>query len=203
MNAEKNKSNAEGMYKRYHLPSRSDLDADPWRPVVYNEIVLPQLDEQLRNGSSHLLYLFEAILYISVGVLLAAAAVAVLVDATGLLWGGIVSRTIADYALHVLDQLLVVLVLVEILHTVRMSIRSKEISIEPFLIVGLMATIRRVLVITMQAAKLTEEGRGPTDSTAFQKSMIELGLLGFLVVTFVASIFFLRRASGRDELVKD
>jgi len=203
VNAEKNKSNAEGMYKRYHLPSRSDLDADPWRPVVYNEIVLPQLDEKLRNGSSHLLYLFEAILYISVGVLLAAAAVAVLVDATGLLWGGIVSRTIADYALHVLDQLLVVLVLVEILHTVRMSIRSKEISIEPFLIVGLMATIRRVLVITMQAAKLTEEGRGPTDSTAFQKSMIELGLLGFLVVTFVASIFFLRRASGRDELVKD
>lgn len=60
--------------------------------------------------------------------------------------------------MQVLDQLLFVLVLVEILHTVRISIRAQEILIEPFLIVGLIASVRRVLVITMQAAKLTEEG---------------------------------------------
>jgi uncharacterized membrane protein (DUF373 family) len=104
----------------------------------------------------------------------------------------------------VLDQLLLVLVLVEILHTVRMSIRSKEIIIEPFLIVGLIASVRRVLVITMQAAKLTEQGQGTADAAlAFEKSMIELGLLGFLVLMFVLSIYFLRRASGREELVKE
>jgi uncharacterized membrane protein (DUF373 family) len=165
--------------------------------------VLPQIDEKLRTGSSGFLYLLEAMLYTSVGVLLGAAAIAVLVDAIALLWRGVLSRSLADYGLHVLDQLLLVLVLVEILHTVRISIRSKEIIIEPFLIVGLIASVRRVLVITMQAAKLTEEGHGTADAAlAFQKSMIELGVLGFLVLIFVVSIYFLRRASGSEELAK-
>ena len=58
-------------------------------------------------------------------------------------------RRNTQYGVQVLDQLLFVLVLVEILHTVRISIRAHEILIEPFLIVGLIASIRRVLVITM------------------------------------------------------
>jgi uncharacterized membrane protein (DUF373 family) len=166
--------------------------------------VLPQIDEKLRDGSSQYLYLLETTLYICVGVLLSAAAIAVLAEAAGILWRGIVQRTLGQYSLQVLDQLLVVLVLVEILHTVRMSIRSKEIIIEPFLIVGLIASVRRVLVITMQAAQLTQEGHGTSDAgDVFHKSMIELGLLGFLVLTFVISIYVLRRASGHAELVKE
>ena len=103
-----------------------------------------------------------------------------------------------------LDQLLFVLVLVEILHTVRISIREHEILIEPFLIVGLIASVRRVLVITMQAAKLTEEGHGSPDAVlAFRSSMIELGLLGIMVLVFVLSIYLLRRATSREKLVEE
>ncbi|HYL15245.1 MAG TPA: phosphate-starvation-inducible PsiE family protein [Terriglobales bacterium] len=61
--------------------------------------------------------------------------------------------------LHVLDQLLVVLMLVEILHTVRISIRSHILVTEPFLIVGLIASLRRSLVITLEAATLTNKRR--------------------------------------------
>jgi uncharacterized membrane protein (DUF373 family) len=119
--------------------------------------------------------------------------------------GGIATRTLAGYGLQVLDQLLFVLVLVEILHTVRISIRAQEILIEPFLIVGLIASIRRVLVITMQAAKFTEEGhRSAADTAAvFQNSMIELGLLGVLVVIFVVSIYLLRRAHPAEKMVEE
>jgi len=170
----------------------------------YNEVVLPRIDEKVRAKSTQQLYLLEAVLYVCVGILLSAAALAVLVDACVNLWRGIVQHTLPSYGLEVLDQLLVVLVLVEILHTVRISIRSREISIEPFLIVGLIASVRRVLVITMQAAKLTEEGHGTTDAAGvFQRSMIELGLLGFLVLAFVLSIYFLRRASGQHDLLKE
>lgn len=42
-----------------------------------------------------------------------------------------------------LDQLLLVLMMVEILHTVRISIRTQALTVIPFLIVGLIATIRR------------------------------------------------------------
>lgn len=166
--------------------------------------MLPEIDEKLRSNSSRLLYLLEAASYVGVGILLSAAALAVLFDACAIMWRGIASRTLSGYGLQVLDQLLVVLLLVEILHTVRISIRSKEIVIEPFLIVGLIASIRRVLVITMQAAKLTEEGHRTAESgAAFHNSMIELGLLGFLVLMFVISIYVLRRASGHTDLVKE
>ena len=54
--------------------------------------------------------------------------------------------------------------LVEILHTVRISIRSHVLVTEPFLIVGLIASIRRVLVITLEAATLTKEGAWATEA---------------------------------------
>jgi uncharacterized membrane protein (DUF373 family) len=146
----------------------------------------------------------EATLYIAVGILLSATAIAVLFDAIAVLWRGITNRTLVGYALQVLDQLLFVLVLVEILHTVRISVRAQEILIEPFLIVGLIASVRRVLVITMQAAKLTEEGHNsPENVTAFHNSMIELGLLGIMVLVFVLSIYLLRRASFREKLIEE
>jgi hypothetical protein len=165
--------------------------------------VLQETEGKLRSRFSQYLHLLEAALYIAVGIVLSAAAIAVLFDATRILWRGIANRTLVGYGLQVLDQLLFVLVLVEILHTVRISIRAQEILIEPFLIVGLIASIRRVLVITMQAAKLTEEGHGSADTVlAFHNSMIELGLLGILVLVFVLSIYLLRRASHREKLVE-
>jgi hypothetical protein len=99
-----------------------------------------------------------------------------------------------------LDQLLVVLMLVEILHTVRISIRSHILVTEPFLVVGLIASIRRILVITLQAATVT--GRWSTEGASiFHASMTELGLLGLLILILVFSITLLRRyAPGPKDL---
>jgi len=60
--------------------------------------------------------------------------------------------TDTDLVLRVLDQLLMVLMLVKILHTVHISIRSHTLVTEPCLVVGLIAFIRRTLVITLEAA---------------------------------------------------
>ena len=95
-------------------------------------------------------------------------------------WDRLGHWTIATETLRVLDQLLVVLMLVEILHTVRISIRSHILVTEPFLVVGLIASIRRILVITLEAATLTKGGTWSTEGASiFRASMIELGLLGY------------------------
>src|ERR1700683_2342436 len=59
----------------------------------------------------------------------------------------------------------------------------------------LIASIRRVLVITLEAATLTKEGAWATEGSSgiFHSSMIELGLLGLLVFVLVVSITLLRR----------
>jgi uncharacterized membrane protein (DUF373 family) len=160
------------------------------------------LEGKLREKSSKCLHVVEALLYIIVGVLLAAAAVGALIRAGAVLWHNPITRAPGEYGLLVLDQLLLVLMLVELLHTVRISVRSQALLMEPFLIVGLIASIRRVLVITMQAAKMTEQGQPNTGEAAnivFRNTMLELGLLGVLILVFVVAIYLLRRSSQREE----
>ena len=76
----------------------------------------------------------------------------------------------------------------------RISIRSHILVTEPFLIVGLIASIRRILVITLEAASLTQSGGWSTEGPSiFRASMIELALLGVIVLVLVFSITLLRR----------
>jgi hypothetical protein len=121
-----------------------------------------------------------------------------------MLWEGLGHWTIATETLRVLDQLLVVLMLVEILHTVRISIRSHFLVTEPFLVVGLIASIRRILVITLEAANLTKAGSFSAEGERiFRASMIELGLLGLLILILVFSITLLRRAAPSPKDTQD
>jgi hypothetical protein len=154
-------------------------------------------EERLRENSSQSLRLMETVFYATAGLLLCAAAGVAMFEASGILWRAVITRTFADYGLLVLDRLLLVFMLIEILHTVRISILSKEFMfVKPFLIIGLIASIRRVLVITMHAAKLAETDLGTAQgAVAFRNSMIELGLLGFMVLVFVLSMYFLDRIS--------
>ena len=92
----------------------------------------------------------------------------------------------------VVDQLLFVLMLVEILHTVRQSITSDQILVEPFLIVGLIASVRRILIVTVEVAG-SGKGGAPMD---FDHAMIELGVLGGLTAILIVSIYIARRSRG-------
>lgn len=111
-----------------------------------------------------------------------------------MLWDGLGHWAIAAETLRVLDQLLAVLMLVEILHTVRISIHSHYLVTEPFLVVGLIASIRRILVITLEASTLTKTGTWSAEGASiFRAGMIELGLLGLIILILVFSITLLRR----------
>jgi hypothetical protein len=151
-------------------------------------------DEKLRMHFGDYLSRAEVIIYSILAVLLFITSLATIANAGKMLWDGLSHWAIVDQTLLVLDQLLIVLMLVEILHTVRISIRSHYLVTEPFLVVGLIASIRRILVITLEAATLTKGGTWSTEGPSiFRASMIELGLLGLLILVLVFSITLLRR----------
>ena len=151
-------------------------------------------EEKLRVLFGDYLGKAEVVIYSVLAVLLFITALATIANAGKMLWEGLGHWTIATETLLVLDQLLVVLMLVEILHTVRISIHSHFLITEPFLVVGLIASIRRILVITLEAATLTKGGTWSTESASiFRASMTELGLLGLLILILVFSIALLRR----------
>ena len=142
----------------------------------------------------------EHAIYAALGVLLALTAVMALVDAAGMTLKAVTSIGAAAQLLDVVDRLLFLLMLVEILHTVRVSMRSGRLTCEPFLIVGLIASIRRVLVLTLQTAEQMHATEWNAQKEAlFRASMIELGVLAGLILVMVVSIFLLHRARDSDE----
>ena len=142
----------------------------------------------------------EVVIYAALAILLFATALATIGNAGKMLWESLSHWSIATDTLAVLDQLLLVLMLVEILHTVRISIHSHVLVTEPFLVVGLIASIRRMLVITLEAASLTKGGVWSADGASiFRASMYELGLLGVLILILVFSITLLRRYAPEQE----
>jgi Phosphate-starvation-inducible E family len=152
------------------------------------------VDEKLRTHFGDYLSRGEVTIYSILAALLFITALATIANAGKMLWDGLSHWAIVDQTLLVLDQLLVVLMLVEILHTVRISIRSHYLVTEPFLVVGLIASIRRILVITLEAATLTKGGTwSSAGPSIFRANMIELGLLGILILILVFSITLLRR----------
>src|SRR5271157_249376 len=129
-------------------------------------------DEKLRVHFGDYLGKAEVVIYSVLAVLLFITALATIANAAKMLWQGLGHWTIATNTLLVLDQLLVVLMMVEIMHTVRISIHSHVLVTEPFLVVGLIASIRRMLVITLEAASLTKGGVWSADGASiFRDSM--------------------------------
>jgi hypothetical protein len=163
------------------------------------------VEDRLRRRFDYYLGKTEVVVYSVLAALLGVTAFVTIATAGQILWAGLSHWTVAAQTLKVLNQLLIVLMLVEILHTVRISIRSHILVTEPFLVVGLIASIRRILVITLEASTLTKEGSWATEGASgiFHSSMIELGLLGLLVLVLVVSIALLRRYVPASKDVPD
>ena len=143
-------------------------------------------------------YLFlghvETTIYVVLGVLLGATAILAIVGCLPLFVSGIrdLGGTTAIFVL--IDRLLLVLMLAELLHTVRISIRSHSLFVEPFLVIGLIATIRRTLVLTLHAEDFTRNAVWSPDIQAhFHAAAIEGAMLALLISVLVASIYVIRK----------
>ena len=139
--------------------------------------------------TAHLIHKVEQAVYVAVAALLVLALALALLGAAALLWSGASEFTATEPVYRIIDRLLFVLMLVEILHTVHASIRTGTLLCEPFLIVGLIACIRRVLVITLETSQITQpEKWDVAKMPLFQSNMVELGVLAVLIAVLVGSI---------------
>ena len=107
-----------------------------------------------------------------------------------------------SFVFFVLDRSLLALMLLEILHTIKISLEGPiKIAIEPFLMIGIIASVRRILIISVEIA------HPPTGCEVtpqiFKQYMIESGLLVILILSFVAGIILLRRCLGSRSSKKD
>ena len=89
-------------------------------------------------------------------------------------------------ALEVLDKILLIFIFAELLSTITTIVRDNEIRAEPFLLIGLIAVVRRVLAVTASI----EQSLGTPE---FDSLLYELGVLTVLVLALAGALYFTRR----------
>jgi uncharacterized membrane protein (DUF373 family) len=146
----------------------------------------------IRRGVVRSLALVEDVVYGGLGVLLSIAAVALLVSSFKTAFSWLWTRNLSGEIVGFLDQILLVLLVVELLYTVQVSFREHGLIAEPFIVVALIAAIRRVLVVTAELPKLPQSAE-----PVFRHAMLELALLTAMILVLVASLIMLQRHSKR------
>jgi uncharacterized membrane protein (DUF373 family) len=145
----------------------------------------PRFSAGVRNGLAWI----EEALYIIVGLVLLAAAVLVVIGTVSGLVSSIRARQGAvNVGIVLLDRILLMLIVAELMHTLRFVVLRGKIVVEPFLFVGLIAVVRRVLIITAELEHQVLSGRALTNE------LLELGLLGFLALALATAIYLVRRS---------
>ena len=100
-------------------------------------------------------------------------------------------RSASEVVLSVLDTLLLVFIVVELLFAVRVIVGKREVVAEPFLIVGIIASIKEIIVLSVEAA-----GYVGNDDKFFH-AIIEVGVLGVVVVVLAVAAIMLRAKEQR------
>ena len=127
----------------------------------------------------------EDIVYLGIAVLLLAGAVVLLFVAADQLLD-VFDDFGSDAVVEMLDTLLLVFIIVELLSAVRTTLSERRLIAEPFLIVGIIASIKEIVVLSVKAAESIGTGQ------EFQDQLWEIAVLGVVVLLLGATAWLLR-----------
>ena len=156
---------------------------------------MPLESPPARNLIARAFSLVEDLVYIGLGLILGVSAVSLLVASAIGFGASIFSGDLATRIIPLLDRILLIVLIVELLYTVQVSFREHAVTPQPFLLVGLIAAIRRVLILTAEI--------GHTGGQAAATQLVsELAVLSGLIIAISLSLFVLSRKGTTDRVSK-
>ena len=145
------------------------------------------------NFAARIFDYIEDAIYIVVAALLVVAGVVVLWNAVAQLIQDMGHTGLSQLVINVLDNGLLLFIVAELLHTVRATIQERTLVVEPFLIVGLIAGVRRLLVLTAQlAAQNTAQGPSAVKFSWGNQGIEMTVLLGLILGMTIALVLYHR-----------
>jgi uncharacterized membrane protein (DUF373 family) len=97
-----------------------------------------------------------------------------------------------EAVLELLSGLLLVFIFTELITTIRVVIARRRVVVEPFLIVGIVAAVRRLIVISAEAENLL-------GTAEFRDVMLEIGVLAVTVLLLGVTVLVLRIKRSEDD----
>lgn len=134
----------------------------------------------------------ENAVYVAAGLLLFAGAIAVVVMLGYHLVRDIGKGT-KDAITATLDGLLLVFILLELLAAVRATMIERTLVAEPFLVVGIIASIKEIVILALTAKE--ELGNGEK----FDDAMTEIGVLGGIILLLALASYLVRLKEREPE----
>ena len=149
--------------------------------------------EPIADPADRVLRIAENIVYSVAGVLLAGGAVLVLAVVAYHLVSDL-GKGVEKGVTTALDGLLLVFILLELLAGVRATMKEKKLVAEPFLIVGIIASIKEIVVLTLESKEIYD-----TNDAAFENAMTEIGVLACVILLLSLAGFLVRRKEREPE----
>ncbi len=139
----------------------------------------------MRDATADVFGLVEDGLYVAVALALTLAGVLLFGYSIYAFVTSFTGTSMSEAILELLDNLLLVFIVTEVIHTVRAVIDEKVLLAEPFLIVGIVAAIRRLIVVGAEAKELLGKPE-------FTDALWEIAVLAGTVILLTGAIFLLR-----------
>ena len=127
----------------------------------------------------------ENVIYLVVATILFAVAAVVMVATVGK-FRDLSRSSVVEVSADILDLLLLVFIVVELLFAVRTTLSRRELIAEPFLLVGIIASIKEIVVLSVKAPDLLGKPE-------FADTLRLMGLLTVTIILLALSSFLLRR----------
>jgi len=154
-----------------------------------------ETDTKSEGLTNRALRLVEDLFYALICVVLTGTALALLIKAGYDLATGIgAEEGLKVTTSEILDTLLLVFILVELLSAVRTTLVERQLLAEPFLLVGMIATIKEIVIGSLEAMELAG-----SDREAFVDVMTEIGVLGGVLLVLAVASYLLRRKEREPE----
>ena len=173
------------------MPDASDADSPPGRMATGDR----PAPRPVVAGSIWALEHAQDIVTVTVGVVLIVLAATLAVSGVVDFITQVQTLSVTQAAINLLDRVLLVLILVEIVHTVVLSLRAHRLAAQPFIVVGLVAVIRRILFL------LSNEHTIPTAELALLLGMVVAFVIAYLLVSHFEQpeVDGLPAAAGTDD----
>ncbi|HEU4362266.1 MAG TPA: phosphate-starvation-inducible PsiE family protein [Mycobacterium sp.] len=137
---------------------------------------------------------FESAIYWAAFLLLAAASILVIIGGvSGVIQSASKRDDLLSGGVTVLDRVLLVVIVAELAYTLRTVIQDREVVAEPFLLIGIIAIVRRVLIVA------AEFERSPSREDV-TRLLLEFAGLSIMALSIGGVVFILRQSAKNSVL---
>lgn len=145
------------------------------------------------TGMPKLLEQAEHYIYIAAGFILVIAAAGLILIGVFEMVSLVINGDYVRAMIQLLDRILLVLMVAEVVYTIGRITRTQMLEVAPFLIIGTIAAVRRMLIITAETT-----GHFKIDDPTFLAALAELTVLAIMIFLFALAMRLLRTKKSVD-----